>query len=154
MVEIKAGTAIHPSEFELAEYLNNSLGKKERELVESHISGCRRCLDMVVSAHGSVKSFKNKRISKKKMGSIMKKINIYLLLAVVTFILSFVAPRYFLQFLVATLLLGIKWVADSKTTKMLVMIHEAWKNEGERGVSRIIKDLDRTKKHPSHDDLG
>ncbi len=154
MTEIRAGSTVHPTEFELAEYLSNSLGQKEKELVEDHISGCHRCLDMVVSAHESVKLFRKKHHIKKKRGSIMKKMNFYLILAVLSFILSFIAPRHFLQFLVATLLLGIKWVADSKTTKMLVMIHEAWKSEGEKGVSRVIKELDRTKRYPSHDDLG
>jgi len=145
MVEVKAKTALHPTEFELAEYLSNSLGDKERKFVEDHISKCRECLDMIVSAHSYVRSFEKEHHIRKKRGPIMKKMNIYLVLAIFTFVLSFIAPKYFLQFLVATLLLGIKWVADSKTTKMLVMIHEAWKNDGEKGVSRVIKELDRTK---------
>ena len=72
----------------------------------------------------------------------MGRINIYLILAIISFGLSFVTPRYFIQLLTATLLLGAKWVIDSKTTKMLVMIHEAWKTDGERGASEVIKRFD------------
>lgn len=84
---------------------------------------------------------------KKGKANIMKKINIYLVLAVMSFILSFVFPQYFLQFLTATLLLGIKWVADSKSTKMLVMIYEAWKKGGEKEASRILKSFDSNSKN-------
>jgi hypothetical protein len=76
----------------------------------------------------------------------MKKINIYLVFAIMTFALSFLVPRYFAQFLVATLLLGVKWVADSKTTKMLVMIYEAWKDGREKDISRIFGPLEETRK--------
>lgn len=72
----------------------------------------------------------------------MKKINLYLVLACAAFLLSFITPRYFIQSLVATLILGIKWVVDSKTTRMLIMIQEAWKKGGERDVSRIMHTLD------------
>ena len=75
----------------------------------------------------------------------MKKINIYLILAIAAFTLSFITGRYFLQLLVATLLLGAKWITDSKTTKMLVMIHEAWKKGGEHEASEVIKRFDSNK---------
>jgi hypothetical protein len=72
----------------------------------------------------------------------MGRINLYLIFAVLSFALSFMVPRFFIQLLVATLLLGAKWIIDSKTTKMLVMIHEAWKNGGEREASEVIKRFD------------
>jgi hypothetical protein len=40
---------------------------------------------------------------------------------------------------VATLLLGIKWIVDAKSTKMLVMIYEAWKHGGEKEASRVLE---------------
>jgi hypothetical protein len=76
----------------------------------------------------------------------MGRINLYLILAIIFFVSSFAIPRFFLQFLVATLLLGAKWVTDSKSTKMLIMIHEAWKNGGEREASEVIRRFDCTKK--------
>ena len=77
----------------------------------------------------------------------MKKINIYLILAIISFILSFVFQHYFVQFLTATLLLGIKWISDAKSTKMLVMIYEAWKKGGEKEASRILSSLDKDPKN-------
>jgi hypothetical protein len=77
----------------------------------------------------------------------MKKINVYLILAIVSFILSFVFWDFFLQFLTATILLGIKWIADAKSTKMLVMIYEAWKKGGEKESSRILSILDKDPKN-------
>lgn len=66
----------------------------------------------------------------------------YPLLAAGAFAASFLVPRYFIQLLVATLILGIKWIVDAKTTKMLVMIHEAWKREGAAGTVRVMERLD------------
>jgi hypothetical protein len=34
-----------------------------------------------------------------------------------------------------------KWVADSKSTRMLVMIYEAWKRDGARGASDALETL-------------
>ncbi|MFA5255328.1 MAG: hypothetical protein WC419_01350, partial [Candidatus Omnitrophota bacterium] len=61
--------------------------------------------------------------------------------------LSFVFQRFFLQFLTATLLLGVKWITDAKSTKMLIMIYEAWKKGGEKEASRILSVLDREPKN-------
>lgn len=133
-------TKIHPTETELADYLDKRLSAEDRERVESHIAGCNDCLSAVVSAYESVKDFKKRKVN------IMKKINVYLVSAIIMFALSFVFQQYFLQFLTATLLLGIKWVADSKSTKMLVMIYEAWKKGGEKEASRILSSLDKSPK--------
>ena len=141
MTEIKQETKTHPTEAELADYLGKVLAGKDRQRVEDHIACCNECLENVVSAFDSVKTFK------KRKANIMKKINIYLILSIIMFILSFVFPRFFLQFLTATLLLGIKWVADSKSTKMLVMIYEAWKRGGEKEASRILSSLDSKPKN-------
>lgn len=134
----------HPAETELADFLSGALPAGERKRVEEHIASCEECLASIMSADESVEEsgaayYKNK-------GKPMKKISIYLVLAVISFTLSFLAPRYFIQFLVATLLFGIKWIVDAKSTKMLVMIYEAWKNGGEKEASRVIQALDPEKK--------
>ena len=77
----------------------------------------------------------------------MKKINPYLALAIVFFLFSFITPRFFIQSLVATLVFGIKWVADSRSAKMLVMIYDAWKNGGEKEASRILSSLGKDPKN-------
>jgi len=140
-------TRLHPSEAELSDYLSGALSGDDKKKLEDHISCCRECLTSMVSAYESVKELKKADADKKRKGQPMKKLNIYLILAIVSFILSFMVQRYFIQFLTATLLLGIKWVADAKSTKMLVMIYEAWKNGGEKEASRILKTLDQNPKN-------
>jgi hypothetical protein len=133
--------AVHPTDIELADFLDNRLSPGDRKRVESHLARCDECLGKTVSAYDSVRIFRNKRFVK-KVGGIMKRINIYLTLAIISFALSFVTSRYFLQLLVATLLLGAKWIVDSKSTKMLIMIYEAWKKGGEKEASRILERFD------------
>lgn len=135
-------TKIHPEDVELADFLADELPSGKRQKLEGHIAHCDECLAKIVSAHESVAAF-NKRIKPKKgREKMMKHINLYLILAIVSFALSFLLPRYFLQLLVATLLLGTKWIADSKTTKMLVTIYDAWKTGGEKEASRILQKID------------
>jgi len=132
----------HPAEIELADFLSGSLPAGKRREVEGHIASCDECLAKVVSAYEAVGMSGNNEKPMKGKHGFMKKINIYLILAIISFLLSFLTPRYFIQSLVATLILGIKWVVDSKTTRMLIMIHEAWKKGGERDVSRLLQDID------------
>ncbi len=143
MTKIELKTT-HPTENELAAYLDKTLSEQDRIKFEEHVAACDECLTAMVSAYESVKAagIKNKR----ERFNIMKKINIYLILAIISFALSFVMPQYFLQFLVATLLLGIKWVADAKSTKMLIMVYEAWKKGGEKEASRILSSLEKDPK--------
>ena len=145
MTLTKPETKIHPAELELADLLSNSLSGAKKAAIEDHIACCDECLDTVVAAYEAVKS-QNKDIRKKGKVTIMKKINIYLILAIASFILSFTTPQYFIQFLVATLLLGIKWIVDAKSTKMLIMIYEAWKKGGEKEASRILGSIDSESK--------
>lgn len=139
MTDIKTAVS-HPSETELADFLSGALPAAEKKRVEEHIAVCAECLANIVSAHESVEEFNAGK--NKKKGDPMKKINIYLVLTVISFALSFIMPRYFIQFLVATLLFGIKWIVDAKSTKMLVMIYEAWKTGGEKEASRIMQTLE------------
>ena len=141
MTDLKQETKTHPGEAELAGYLSDTLNDGERKRIGDHIACCNDCLDNAVSAYESVKKFK------KGKAGVMKKINVYLILAVISFALSFVFQRFFLQFLTATILLGIKWVSDAKSTKMLVMIYEAWKKGGEKEASRILSTLDKDPKN-------
>jgi len=106
----------------ICDYSEGSLPVNERQKIESHISRCYHCLDALAAIHdGGRRS--------RRGPSAFKREHFYLLLSIVSFSLSFTCSRYFLQFLAATLLLGIKWIIDSKTTKTLVMINEAWKRE-------------------------
>jgi hypothetical protein len=135
-------TKMHPTENDLADFLSKSLSKAAADRVRSHISRCDECLAAAVSSYEASASGGSPSGNGGPAGrikAIMKRLNIYLALAIISFILSFAVPRYFVQLLVATLLLGVKWVADSKSAKMLVMIYEAWKHGGEKEASRVLE---------------
>ena len=57
------------------------------------------------------------------------------------FLLSFVFPHYFFQFLVLTLLAGFKWIVEQRSSKTQILIYKALKEE-ESG-SRL-KDLHKS----------
>ena len=45
--------------------------------------------------------------------------------AFVFFVLSFVFPHYFMQFLAAAALAGIKWIVDRKATRTQILVYKA-----------------------------
>lgn len=143
MTGVKEKTRAHPTENELADFLSGTVTAGDRKRLEDHIAGCGACLENMVSAYESVKEFKRT----KEKGSIMKKMNPYLISAIIVFILSFIFPSYFVQFLVAAIILGMKWITDSKSTKMLIMVYEAWKKGGDKEASRILSSLDKDPKN-------
>lgn len=131
----------HLEERDISDYLDKLLDAESRKTVELHAAQCPDCLTAIVSAYESVKLFK------KRKDNTVKKLNMYLVLAIVSFLLSFAIPQYFAQFLVATVLLGIKWISDSRSTNMLVAIYDAWKHGGEKETSRILNTLDKSVKN-------
>lgn len=142
MTDTKLNIKTHPLDIELAGFLDDTLSPDERHKIEEHIASCGECLETIVSAHESVELFKKQKGSKPGKANFMKKINWYLVLAIISFALSFIFAKYFIQLLVATLLLGIKWIVDAKTTKMLITIYEAWKTGGDKEASRILEKID------------
>jgi len=138
---------MHPDANKLAGYLDKTISRDERKKVETHLASCRECLNTVSAAHEAVTKFRRGEKTKDRRSLFMKKINPYLALAIAFFLFSFITPKFFLQSLVATLVFGIKWVADSRSAKMLVMIYDAWKMDGGEGASRILgaMEKDRTR---------
>lgn len=136
----------HPTEVAMARFISGSLTGKGRRAVEAHLAACDACLMGAVAAHEAVRTFTGGSTMKKEKKDPMKRPGVYLILAAIAFCLSFAVPRYFLQFLVATLLLGAKWVADARSTKMLIMIHEAWKRGGDKEVSSVMRSMDTAAK--------
>jgi hypothetical protein len=132
---------VHPDDAVLAAFLDKLIPAEDMDRVRRHLADCPECLAKVVSAYESVKD-----VDKKRKVLTMNNINIYLALAILSFLLSFTVPRYFLQFLVATLLLGAKWIVDSKTTRMLITIYEAWKSTGAKCATRASKNLNKHSK--------
>ena len=93
MTETKIDKKIHPTEAQLAGYLDHALNGSELRMVEDHIAGCRQCLESALSAYESVKSFRKNNPDKKEKGDFMKKINIYLILSLISFVLMRLPPR-------------------------------------------------------------
>lgn len=118
---------ICPSEEILSEYLSGLLSQEDSMDLEKHLVLCNECRSLIAEAYKIVK--------KPGLGSIFVnmlfwfKKNYIFTASLFSLILSFIFPKYFLQFLTASILLGAKWIIDSKTTKTLITIHEAWKHD-------------------------
>ena len=129
------------SEVEINDYLSGALSKEKLAEIENHLKDCNTCLEKMVFAYQAVKEFnETKPEGAKFMQSLWKK-NLWLFGAILTFSLSFLVPRYFIQLLVATILMGIKWIFDSVNARILIMIYDAWKDGGAEESSKILKTL-------------
>lgn len=127
-----------PSESVLADYAAGLLNKDRKAEIDAHLADCIACTEDLVLAEDAARAyFKNGRQAKNFKGWFKK--HIWIVAALVTFVLSFSLPRYFLQFLAATLILAAKWIFDTVNAKILIMIYDAWKKGGEKEVSRVLK---------------
>jgi len=134
------------SDAKLNDYLSSELSKDEKKAVEGHLKECNTCLDKMVFAYKTVSEF-NKSGEKGviKMETLWKK-NLWLIGTIIAFTLSFIVPRYFLQLLVAAILMGTKWIFDSVNARILIMIYDAWNKGGKDEASKVLQGLnDRIK---------
>lgn len=118
---------ICPPEEILSEYLSGHLPPEERDELEKHLVSCDSCRNLLIDAHDILKKPDIREIFINTLLWLKK--NYWLLGSLLTLITSFLFPEYFLQFLTACILMGAKWIIDSKNTKTLIMINEAWKRE-------------------------
>lgn len=140
----------------LLEYLQGDLNEERQQAVEYHLAACGFCLSQLNIASQAMSKQKNfepvpqKLIEKTKAalgisqdkGNKKRKKRLYFLGAVVFFILSFVIPRYFIQFLVATLILGIRWAFESEGGRTLIMVLDSWRRHSQDKddeISRYLK---------------
>lgn len=114
-----------PEEEILGEYASGVIDPQDRIWVEEHLSSCTKCRKLISEAH-SVLSKEEKHRIKRNFLHLMRK-NAWGILSVLCLLLSFLFPRYFLQFLLAGSLTALKWIIDSKSAKTLIMIHKAQK---------------------------
>ena len=134
-------TSICLPALELNDYLSGVLSPEKKTEIENHLKDCNACLEKLVFAHQAVGEFnKTKQEGVKLMKSIWRK-NLWLFGAIIAFILSFLVPRYFIQLLVATILMGAKWIFESINARILIMIYDAWKKGGEKEATKILKTL-------------
>ena len=119
-----------PDENTLMEYLKGVLDQEKCKLLEHHLAGCGFCLSQL-SLASEVESIADQRNlsapSQKLVDKVMFRLGInrskdnqrkhsikigkgafFLIGTIVCFVLSFVFSRYFMQFLAATLILGIR----------------------------------------------
>jgi hypothetical protein len=140
-----------PSELELNDYLENRLGEEKRESILTHIADCSHCLSLLAIGHKAREMEKTdlastqmlrraKNIAREAPGK--KLVNYkWQISAFISFVLSFILTRFFLQFLILAVIFSIKWIFDSGSTRTLIMIYEAWRGKEKGTARKIIQDF-------------
>lgn len=127
-----------PSEENLSEYLSGVTSDSEKILIEQHLANCQACRTLVADAHSIARKSAENKIH--NLFRALKREHLWLTACVISLSFSFVFSKYFIQFLTASLLLGIKWIIDSKTTKTLIMIHKTLKTSDAADIDETFKD--------------
>ena len=147
----------------LMDYFRHKLDEEGCKKVESHIAGCGFCLSQLNLVFESAKVSKDNNIQvpdnlikgakdlvqagKSSKGRKMKK-SLFLGGAVISFALSFFIPKYFMQFLVVTLILGMRWVFESEGGRTLIMVLDSWRRHSHGDDDEISQRLrDRFKSY-------
>lgn len=145
-----------PDEATLTAYLSGILKEEEKASLEEHIAGCHLCLDNIRAGYAADKLYnegkltgasdkltrKAKGIAEMKDNRKLQR-NIWLVLTILAFFLSFTIPKYFAQFLVASLILGLKWVSESESIRTLIIAMEAKRGQSSAlPADRCEKDVD------------
>ncbi|MBL7073444.1 MAG: zf-HC2 domain-containing protein [Candidatus Omnitrophica bacterium] len=126
-----------PSEENLSEYLSGIMSRADKNLIEQHLANCQACRTLVAETHSIARKSAENKIH--KLFRALKREHLWLTACVISLSLSFVFSNYFIQFLTASLLLGIKWIIDSKTTKTLIMIHKTLKTSDAEDIDETLK---------------
>jgi hypothetical protein len=167
--ETKGKTVHCPNEEALLNYLEKKISGQVKLSLEKHISGCSFCLSQLSLAYEAQK-IKNKALPHLPKGLIEKvknfvqidkntqvallakkkkiKKNLFLVATVIFFALSFIIHRYFMQFLFAALILGLRWAFESDNARTLIMVFDAWRKHSHDDDSEISQRLkDKFSKH-------
>ncbi|MDD5681144.1 MAG: hypothetical protein PHI59_07875 [Candidatus Omnitrophica bacterium] len=150
-----------PSAEALAQYVLGTPSVGELYDIGNHIKSCKSCAELVegallYSAYGKDMKLENVPAKVKNTAKSLNpdyrqrergimgyfKKNLWLLLSLASFTASFFTPRHFLQFLILTILFGLKWVFNKETTRTLIMVYNAWKKhdkDGSRDLEEIFK---------------
>lgn len=164
--EPERATSQCPSDNELAHYITCAISDEPPgEGLLRHITECDFCFKKTASAVSCLTGFDKEMVPDRgRAGAIQRaksipsiypkarksymKRNRYLFIAAIFFILSFLFKGYFLQFLVAASIFGLKWIMDTGGSKALIMIYDAWQHKKEQKgdeekTSPLIKNRDR-----------
>ena len=141
-----------PDEAVLIEYLTGAPAAEKKSEVERHVANCGFCLSQLSIASQSKGSFPpvSKELIKKtksrlgisenaKKRKMQKRLS--LIGAIISFILSFFFPKYFFQFLVATLILGMRWAFESEGGRTLIMVLDSWRHHSQDKDDQISRRL-------------
>jgi len=149
------------------DYLEGRLDSQRRKDVEEHFCQCSFCLsqlNLVFEAKESnIRNIGGKVPSKliKKAKALvnddnpnsrrrvkrMKK-NLFFAGMILFFITSFIWPKYFVQSLVAALILGIRWTFESEGGRTLIMVVDSWRRNSHDQDDAIVKRLKDRFKSP------
>ena len=142
----------------LMDYFQHKLDEEGCRKVESHIAGCGFCLGQLNLVFESAKANKDNNIRvpdnlierakdlvKTGRSSKSRKIrkNLFLGGAVISFVLSFFITKFFMQFLVVTLILGMRWAFESEGGRTLVMVLDSWRrhsHDDDDEISQRLRD--------------
>ncbi len=149
------------SELQIHQYLERQMNPANRQKVEQHLVECYDCLEKVAEVSKAKSQFEKGQIPKPPHDSsrwlkrLRPQLSLrkgatsrsrrrpwgWLAVTVCAFTCSFIFPRYFAQFLVATLLFGIKWIVETRTTKTLIAIQEAYKRGDRQTAADLLEKL-------------
>ncbi len=154
-----------PENQDLIDYLQDNLDQDKRKSLENHIAHCSFCLsqvsiatkalqkqrqndfdplpeNIIKKAKANLNSIKTKNKKNESQKKIIKK-RFFLATTIIFFGLSFVVPKYFLQFLIGALILGIRWSFESESGKTLIMVLDSWRkhsHDKDDKISNRFKD--------------
>ncbi len=149
------------SELVIHRYLEKKNDPKERERVEKHLLECYDCLQIMADVSkakwmfekGEFKSPSGFSWTSRLKKELPPQKNLapkrqpwgWLAAATVSFLCSFIFHRYFIQFSVATLLFGIKWIVETRATKVLIAIQDAWRRGDRQTAEELLEKLGKRK---------
>lgn len=150
-----------PSLEALEEYVSGLLEADSSRSIAEHVKGCARCDELIegaafYSAYGEgldlgkvpakirkkAKSLHPSHKTKETKIMTYLKRNAWLAFSLASLAVSFFTQRYFLQFLILAVILGLKWIFNKESARTLIMIYNAWKKHdktGERELEEIFK---------------
>lgn len=141
----------------LLSYLAGPLGEGASLELEKHLSRCPFCLEQLSIASDALNQTKknfapvpektinktNKRLeaylknTPKKRKRKKTRQKFYFMAMLVFFILSFLLSEYFAQFLVGTLILGIRWSLEGKSGQTLIMVLDSLRKQSQNKNDEI-----------------
>ncbi|MFH0771941.1 MAG: hypothetical protein V1933_04915 [Candidatus Omnitrophota bacterium] len=150
-------TALCQDEATLSAYLSAAPDKSKTRKVEAHIANCPFCLESLKTAYeadklyneGSLPESSERLMRKAKSIAVAaarkKRVskNLWLIATIAAFAMSFIFPRYFAQFLVAALILGLKWVSEGENARTLIMVLDAWRHHSSEKDEEIREKINK-----------